>query len=149
VAAERAQREQTQRQGLNKKTRQPVTMVTAKINSIPTPPTTKEDIEQACIAENDSQFWQSELTDVMGFSAELPAGEDILASTFDYSQVTHHGLQKVIEFLRMPDAVARAGPIDPHIPVQEHIDGWNKQNSLRSLIHQPQSICPTSGHDKY
>jgi hypothetical protein len=62
VAAKRAQRKQTQRQReqgrvlarLKKKTRQPVTMVTAKINGIPTPQTTKEDIAQACIAENDS-----------------------------------------------------------------------------------------------
>jgi hypothetical protein len=37
----------------------------------------------------------------------------------------------------MPDAVARYGPIDPNIWVQEHIDGWNKQKAWTA------SICST------
>jgi hypothetical protein len=71
VAAERAQLKQTQGQReqgralarLKNKTRQPVTMVTVTTNGFPKPRrTTKEDIEQACIAKNDSRFRQTKET---------------------------------------------------------------------------------------
>jgi hypothetical protein len=61
---ERKQRKQTQRQHeqgralarLKKKTRQPVTKVTAIIEGTVTECSTKHDMEQACITENDGRF---------------------------------------------------------------------------------------------
>jgi hypothetical protein len=78
---------------------------------------------------------QPVLADAIGFCAEFPAAEDILAGTFDYSHVVHPGMRKVLEYLRMPDTVARKGPIDPNISVQEHIDGWNNQKARTASVH--------------
>jgi hypothetical protein len=154
VAAERSKRRHTKRQReqgralarLKNKTRQPVTRVTAKIDGIPTECTTKEAIEQACLSENDCRFRQTEdtphmhptLTDVIGFLAELPAANDILAGTFDTYNIANKVMRKVVEYLCMPDSVVKAGPIDPEISVTEHISGWNAQKertaSVRSAL---------------
>jgi hypothetical protein len=61
---------------LKYKTRQPVMKVTSILNGTITECTSKADIKLACIAENDSHFWQSEhtppmakaFTDEVGFS---------------------------------------------------------------------------------
>jgi hypothetical protein len=150
VAAERSKRRHTERQReqgralarLKNKTRQPVTKVTAKIAGITTECTTKESIELACLTENDRRFRQTEetppmhpaLTDVIGFSAEMPAANDILAGTFDTSDIPDKAMRKVIEYLRMPDSVVKAGPIDPQISVEEHIAGWNAQKERTASV---------------
>jgi hypothetical protein len=78
------------------------------------------------------------LTDVIGFSAELPAAIGILAGTFDTSNIADKAMRKVIGYLRMPESVIKEGPIDPDISVTEHIAGLNAQKertaSVRSAL---------------
>jgi hypothetical protein len=150
VESERSQRKQTQRQReqgraltrLKKKTRQPVTKVTAIIAGTVTECSSKYEIEQACITENNRRFRQTEdtppmarsLTDQIGFSAEKPGADEVLAGTFDYSNISHAGMCKVLEYLHTPACVSREGLIDSTLSVHDHIQGWKKQKERTALV---------------
>jgi hypothetical protein len=43
-------------------------------------------------------------------------------------------MQKVVEYLHMPNSVVKAGPIDPDISVAEHIAGWNAQKERTASV---------------
>jgi hypothetical protein len=74
------------------------------------------------------------LTDQIGFSAEKPGADEVLAGTFDYSHISHAGMRKVLEYLRMSASVLKEGPIDSTLAVADHIQGWKKQKERTALV---------------
>jgi hypothetical protein len=78
------------------------------------------------------------LTDKIGFLAQKPGTDEVLAGTFNYSKISHAGMCKVLEYLRTPVCVSREGLIDSTLSVHDHIQGWKKQKertaSVRSYL---------------
>ena len=94
----------------------------------------KEDIEWACITENQKRFsqvhdtppMQKDILDWVGTCAENEAAEDILNGTADLSHIDDPYLKLLLENMRRPNIVTAHGLISTNITLEEHRKGWRK-----------------------
>ena len=94
---------------------------------------TKEDIERACLAENERQFRQASDTPFMqpplvGLVGPLgmgPAADSILRGDFDAPPGIDPYALKLIQHLKRPDNVTKASTqVDISLSITNHINGW-------------------------
>ena len=113
----------------------PTTQVYVTENGIRRLVTSKEDIEQVCIDENDARFsqssdtpfMQSPMVDILGHLADTPAAQQILDGSFIVPPEIDLYTRKMIRELRMPHSIQHSQPISSSISVDEHISSWRKQ----------------------
>lgn len=108
--------------------------------------TSQQEIETACLEENEKRFSQTEgtpamnpaLCGVVSFCAELPAAQLILNGAYDGPGCEDVFMRKVIQGLQMPLVVLQEGWISSEISVTEHSAAWRRQKertaSERSLL---------------
>ena len=97
--------------------------------------TTREDLEQVCINENDSRFSQSSDTPFMqlslcedlGFLAENDIANQILQGTYSVPASLDIYTKKMIGELQTPPSICTQPTTCPTISTQEHIKSWRKQ----------------------
>jgi hypothetical protein len=107
----------------------------------------KEDIERACLAENERQFRQASntpflsdpLAPLVGHMGFGPAAEDILQGTFVAPAGTDEYAALLLKHMRMPENVRNRPKVDVSLSVSIHCTGWSKSkertSSGRSGIH--------------
>ena len=102
--------------------------------------TSKEEIEWACITENQRRFSQVHTTppmqhnilDLVGTSAEKETVEEILNSTADLSFIDDPYIKLLLENMRRPDIVTTHMIISTDITLYEHRKCWRKQKTRTS-----------------
>ena len=95
---------------------------------------TKEGIERACLKENnrrfrqasDTPFLQPPLFDLVGPLGMGPDSDDIIGGDFVAPEGTDPHAVRLLEHLKMPDAVKNAPPVDIELNVEEYRKGWRK-----------------------
>ena len=115
--------------------RPPTTQVYVTENNQRRLATTKEDIEQVCINENDSRFSQSSdtrfmqppLVNHLGYLAETPIADQILQGTYHPPEHLDKYTKKMIQELRMPDHLKNQPRTSATISTSEHIYAWRRQ----------------------
>jgi hypothetical protein len=99
--------------------------------------TTKDAIEDACIRENSSRFFQSSTTPFMisplvddfGYLADTaPAAEQVLNGTYQLPDGTDYYAKLLLDQLYIPWEVTKMVPISVAITTEEHKQSWRKQN---------------------
>ena len=119
----------------NKLSKPPTTQVFVTENNQRRLVTTREDLEQVCINENEAWFSQSSNTPFMqpplcqdlGFLAETHSANQILQGTYQVPNNVDKYTKKMIAELKMPDAIRNQPTTINHITIQEHIQSWKKQ----------------------
>ncbi len=102
--------------------------------------TTKDAIEDACIRENSSRFFQSSTTPFMisplvddfGYLADTPAAEQVLNGTYQPPDGTDYYAKLLLDQLYIPWEVTKMVPISVSITTEEHKKSWRKQNERTS-----------------
>ena len=118
------------------------------LTGVETEMSTKEDIERACLAENERQFRQASDTPFMqppllGLVGPLgmgPAADSILRGDFDAPPGIDPYALKLIQHLKRPDNVTKASTqVDISLLITNHINGWKRAkertSSGRSGVH--------------
>jgi hypothetical protein len=107
----------------------------------------KEDIENACLQENNRRFRQagntpfltSPLFEEVGPLGTGPGGESILQGKFEIPEGTDEYAAQLIKHLAMTEGIKNAPPMDIGLDVQQFIRGWAKAkertSSGRSGLH--------------
>ena len=97
----------------NKLSKPPTTQVFVTENAIRRLVTTKDDLKQVCINENDACFSQSSdtpfmqppLSDDLGFLADTTAADQILQGMYDIPATVDKYSRKMIHELKMPSTI--------------------------------------------
>jgi hypothetical protein len=95
----------------------------------------KQDIENVCIAENDSRFSQLETTPPMsepllsalGYLANGPAIEDILNGTYIPPDGTNYYVALLLRELKIPDAIQQLPPVKSTVTFADQRHAWKIQ----------------------
>ena len=93
--------------------------------------TTKDDVEQACMNENehrfrqanDTPFMKSPLVEEFGYLGIGENARAVLAGTYDPPQGTNKFAAMLLEQLKIPDSI-RADPLPACIETSQFIQGW-------------------------
>jgi len=106
--------------------------------------TNKEEIEWACITENQQRFTQVHNTpplnqdnfDRVGTCDENKSAEGILNGTEEHSHIEDPYLRLLLENMRGPKSVLTHGIISIEITLEEHRKGWRKKTRNSSKRSQ-------------
>ena len=104
---------------------------------------TKEEMEEACLIENNRRFRQSggtpftrpPLLDLLGPMADTPAAEEILAGTFETPADVDPCAARLIDNLKMPESVGQGAPCNVELDVDDFHKGWNQAKEFTSSSH--------------
>ena len=102
--------------------------------------TDKEDIEEVCMNENEARFSQSEdtppmqppLIQILGLMAENVAAEQILNGTWIPPDGVDQYATKLLLEMKRPPIVSSHGDLPNTIPLDDHVQGWRRQNERTS-----------------
>jgi hypothetical protein len=115
----------------------------------------KDDLERVSIQENQSRFsqmsatppMQSWILELVGYAAEKPAAQHILDGSFEIPPTCDPHLAILLNALRMPDIVRKAGTISTDISLQDYIRDWRRQKertgSVRTALGFSDHIAAT------
>ena len=102
--------------------------------------TAKEDIEEACLVENDRRFRQASgtpflsapLLDMLGPQADSAAADAVLAGAFEPPAGADPHALKLLEQLKMPESVRNGSPVHVELDVDKCAQGWKLAKEFTS-----------------